>query len=171
MKYFRLLLILALSSFMYGCASPAQVSHMEIKDTTTMVFNKKFVKAIKLAPIGNISETYGMINADHFESALFLSLKQLDLIAINNKPRYELSVQFMSAEQPLFGIDFEVTSKIKYILIDKNSNKVIINNTILAPYTASFSDAWIAAKRLKLANEGTVRLNIMKFLEKLSSLK
>lgn len=170
MNKFKIYLALLASAFLFGCAAPAQVNEMAAKETTTMVFNPKFHKNIKLTESGSIGETYGMIKGEDFEKAVFRTLKNLELVAVNSEPSYNLSVQFMSAEQPLLGLDFEVTSKIKYTLIENETQKVILNKTILAPYTATFSDAFVAANRLKLANEGSVRKNIMQFLQELSKI-
>ncbi|MCJ8349386.1 hypothetical protein [Moritella sp.] len=170
MKQIRFIFILLASGLLFGCASPANVDEMAAKETTTMVFDESFKKSIKLEKVGNIGVQYGLIKTEDFELALFKSLKNLDLIAINKAPDYELSAQFMDAEQPIFGADFEVNSKIKYVLIENKTQKVLIKKVISAPYTATMSDALIAATRLRLANEGSVRMNIMSFLETLSAL-
>lgn len=60
---------------------------------------------------------------------------------------------------------------IKYLLIENSTQKVLINKTISTPYTAHFSDALIGVTCLKLANEGSVRINIMSFLKELSELQ
>ncbi len=47
----------------------------------------------------------------------------------------------------------------------------ILKETIIASYTAGFSDSVVAVKRLRLANEGSARENIHEFLKALSNLK
>ena len=72
----------------------------------------------------------------------------------------------------MFGLNFEVTTHVKYILTDRESNgSVIMNETIVAPFTATVGDAFAAIKRLRLANEGSGKANINGLLEKLSELR
>ncbi len=47
----------------------------------------------------------------------------------------------------------------------------MLKETIEASYTAGFSDSAIAVKRLRLANEGSVRTNIHELLKALSNLR
>lgn len=72
----------------------------------------------------------------------------------------------------MFGLDFEVTTHVKYILTDReNTGAVVLNETIVAPYTATIGDAFAAIKRLRLANEGSGNANIQGLLEKLAELQ
>ena len=50
-------------------------------------------------------------------------------------------------------------------------NLEILKETIIASYTAGFSDSVVAVKRLRLANEGSARENIHELLKALSKLK
>ena len=45
----------------------------------------------------------------------------------------------------------------------------MFDQTITEPYTANFSDAFLAVERLRLANEGAMRVNIGTFLKALVS--
>ncbi len=47
------------------------------------------------------------------------------------------------------------------------SGQPLVLATIDTPYTADFSAAFVAAERLRLANEGSIRTNISQFLDKL----
>ena len=71
----------------------------------------------------------------------------------------------------LFGLDFEVTSEVEYTLIEVATNKVMMREVVRTPFTAGVGDAFIAIKRLRLANEGSARTNIDAFLKRLSTLK
>lgn len=170
MRFFKLFIILIFTGLLFGCVSPAQVDKMAAKETTTMIFSENLHKNIKLNEVGSIGG-YGIVKGSDFELALFKTLKNLDLIALNNTPKYELSAQVMDIKEPLGGGSLTVTSKIKYLLIENSTQKVLINKTISSPYTAHFSDALIGVTRLKLANEGSVRINIMSFLKELSELQ
>ena len=74
-------------------------------------------------------------------------------------------------DQPMFGLNFEVTTHVRYILTDRESGNVVLNETVVAPYTATVGDAFVAIKRLRLANEGSGRKNIEGLLDLLASLR
>ena len=71
----------------------------------------------------------------------------------------------------MFGFDLEVKTHVQYTLTNSINNSILFNKTIVAPHTATFNDAFVAVKRLRLANEGSGMKNIEQFLEKLSELK
>jgi len=72
----------------------------------------------------------------------------------------------------MFGLDFEVTTHVRYILTDSDNNgAVVLNETVVTPYTATIGDAFAAIKRLRLANEGSGKANIQGLLDKLSELR
>ena len=70
-------------------------------------------------------------------------------------------------DQDMFGLDLEVIAIVQYKLIDKINGKEIFSSVIHSPYTATFSDAFWAFERLKLANEGSARANITKLIKEL----
>jgi len=50
--------------------------------------------------------------------------------------------------------------------IDNYEDKsIVFQKTIKSPYTATVSDAFVRVERLKLANEGSAKENIYKFLK------
>ncbi|MCH6568427.1 MAG: hypothetical protein IH801_08735 [Nitrospinae bacterium] len=64
-----------------------------------------------------------------------------------------------------------MTSIVKYQLIDLKSGKPLFDEVIVSSYTAKLSDDyWSGSKRLKLANEGSIRENISAFIKKLGTL-
>nr|WP_282451737.1 hypothetical protein [Marinobacter koreensis] len=110
------------------------------------------------------------IDNDAFAGALKQSLRKQGLLS--GSGRYQLEALLLEVDQPMFGLDFKVTTHVKYILTDrKNNGAVVLNETIVAPYTATVGDAFVAIKRLRLANEGSGKANIQNLLEKLSELK
>ena len=71
----------------------------------------------------------------------------------------------------LFGIDMTVITYIRYRLTDLQTTMTIFDKTIIASYTATFSDAFLGTDRLKMANEGSGKENIKGLIEKLETLK
>lgn len=160
---------------MFGCASPAKVENMKIDDSVNMTFDEQLTNSIAVNDVGGGEDTNPMwtseIGNTEFESALKDSLQLLYLISKDDQPEYELSAQLMEVDQPSFGLDMEVTSSIRYVLVDKSSKEVIFDEVVVAPYTATFGDAFSGVERLRMANEGSAKSNITGFLEKLSALE
>ncbi|MGF1740444.1 hypothetical protein L4C34_05045 [Vibrio profundum] len=165
--------VLVAGSFLFGCATPAKVSHMEIKNTA-MAFDPSLSGAIAVDQVKGGEGTNPLwkskiANSD-FDAAVKSSLKSFSLLSEGKQPAYELSVVIVDVEQPSFGFDMKVTSKIRYVLVEKSSGKAVFEETIKAPYVAQFSDAFYGASRLKIATEESAKKNIAEFLKKLSKL-
>nr|VFJ49852.1 MAG: hypothetical protein BECKDK2373B_GA0170837_102630 [Candidatus Kentron sp. DK] len=90
---------------------------------------------------------------------------------LSDDGRYKLVVKMLSVDQPILGLDLEVTTRVQYILTDSTNNAVVLDEVVIAPYIATFSDAAFAIERLRLANEGSGKKNIEGLLEKLSRLR
>lgn len=108
------------------------------------------------------------ISTEAFATAVKNSLQAEGLYAENG--RYHLTVNMQKTEQPMFGLDLQVTTHVNYILTDSTDNSVVLDETIVASHTATVGDAFVAVKRLRLANEGSGRENIKGLLEKLAEL-
>lgn len=108
------------------------------------------------------------IGNQDFKKAVELSLASEGLLSEDG--RYKLKVNVSDIEQPLFGLDFTVTTHVNYTLIDSGTNKIVLDEVVVSPYTATIGDAFVAIKRLRLANEGSGKKNIEHFLKRLASL-
>lgn len=109
------------------------------------------------------------IDNDAFSGAVRESLRSQGLYSDDGK--FQLQVEMLKVDQPLFGINFEVTTHVRYILSNSDSNAVVFDETVVTPHTAGVGDAVIGVKRLRLANEGSARKNIEGLLSKLSELR
>jgi hypothetical protein len=111
------------------------------------------------------------IGNNAFRGALEDSLLAARLLErVEGKGIYSLEVKLMSVDQPFIGASFTVTTNIRYILRHVKSDKVIFEENILAPYTATMSDALYGVERLRLANEGSARENISRLIARLYQL-
>jgi hypothetical protein len=81
--------------------------------------------------------------------------------------RLKLNAELLELDQPLFGASFTVTASVHYTLTNMSTGEVVFDRKVTTPYTASFSDAFYGAKRLRLANEGAIRENIQRLMENL----
>jgi hypothetical protein len=167
------LLSLSLSIiFLYGCASGAKFENTAYTESSVLKYDEELKNNIRVSSVDGGEKTNPLwtseISNEAFKEAVKLSLSNQDLLAENGE--YQLKVKLLKVDQPLFGLDLEVTTNVNYVLTDTKTNKVVLNDVIVAPYTATMGDAFVAIKRLRLANEGSGRSNIEGFLEKLSAL-
>jgi len=159
--------------FLYGCASGARFGNMAYTESTGMKYDKALKNDVGLSTVKGGEKTNPLwtpeISNEAFKKAVEMSLSSQGLLSKNG--RYRLKVKLAEVDQPLFGLDLTVTTHVNYMLIDTKTNKVVFNDMIVSPYTAAVGDAFLAVKRLRLANEGSAKKNIGDLLKKLSSLK
>jgi len=176
MTYFRLLLASALIALCAGCASPAQISGMSVsaEQAKTSSFDSQLKNNIRLSEVNGGDKTNPLwtseIDSPDFGAALKQSLANANLLG-DESATYALRANLLRVDQPIFGLDFEVTSEVEYTLIESATNKVVLREMIRTPFTAGFGDSVIGIKRLRLANEGSARVNIIAMLKRLSDLK
>lgn len=171
----KLLITAALVTLLAGCATPARKEMMEISATDLAKYTGQTPLKGQIS-ISQVSGGQGTnplwtseIGNEEFQNALEASLKKAQLLA-DGEAGYTLQAKMVSVDQPLFGIDIEVTTHIQYTLSRKAGDKVVYDELISAPFTATMSDAFIAIERLKLANEGSARANIGMLIDKLYGL-
>lgn len=172
------LLLIISTLILTACASPARVEKMAIPsdDAASKYSGDTPLKDnITVYSVTGGESTNPMwtseIASDDFKKALVMSLEIAKLLSKDNKNgKYFLDAKMIEVDQPIFGASLTVTSTIKYTLTDRN-NKIILDETIETPYTATMGDAFLAVERLKLANEGSAQTNIAGLIQKLYDLK
>ncbi|WP_323751421.1 hypothetical protein [Marinobacter sp.] len=173
MNLLRFLVIAASAIYLSGCASGAKMDNM-IYDGPAKIYDAELENNMGISNVTGGTKTNpawtSEIDNNAFSGAIKESLLQQGLLS--GKGRYQLEVILLEVVQPLFGLDFTVTTHVKYLLTDRENNgAVVMNETIVAPYTATFGDAFAAIKRLRLANEGSGKANIASLLAALSELE
>jgi hypothetical protein len=83
--------------------------------------------------------------------------------------RYTLVASLVSLQQPALGFDMTVTATVQYALTDNTTGTVVWHEAVATPHTATVSDAFVGGTRLRLANEGAVRKNIARLIERLGA--
>lgn len=171
MKNVKLILALFLIASLFGCSSPAKVDNM-VYTGGQKTYPDEIKQNLEIATTTGGKETNPLwiseIDNESLQAALQQSLDQQGLLSESGK--YSLDVTLVAADQPAFGSDLKVRTVIKYEITEISSARVIFEETISADHTATMGDAFAAVKRLRLANEGSVRTNIEMFLDKLSNL-
>ncbi len=173
MKIFNAVLVSVLTLTLYGCASPAKFENMAHTQASGRVFDNALKKEVTVKPVQGGEDTNPLwtseISSESFQKAVEQSLASNGLLSKSG--RYKLKVILAKIDQPLFGLDLTVTTHVNYVLVDSKTDKIIFNELVVTPYTATFSDAAFAVKRLRLANEGAGKKNIEGLLKKLSNVK
>jgi len=172
MKIIKLVSILAVCVYLFGCASAATMENM-LYQGDPKTYDERLKDNVEVSSVSGGERTNilwtSKISSEAFSNAVKESLSKQGLLSEDGK--YQLKIQMIKVEQPLVGHDLTVTTHVQYILTDSTDNAVIFDETIIAPHTATVSDNFGAFVRLQLANEGSGRKNIEGFLEKLSEVK
>ncbi|HEY8084358.1 MAG TPA: hypothetical protein VIE69_02000 [Methylophilaceae bacterium] len=169
--------VVVLVVILSGCAAPAAVEKMTAThvDTTSVRADSPLKNGIAIKSVSGGTSTNPMwlskVGDDNFKKALQDSLQSAQLLAPDgSNGNYVLDVKLLSLDQPFAGLDLKVTAKVEYVLQEISSGKKILVATIVTPFTATFSDAALAFVRLKIANEGAIRVNIEDFIKQLVAL-
>lgn len=162
-----------------GCASPARIEQMQV-DTSlaqrTAAASSPLAGKVAVKDVTGGSSTNPLwvskISSSDFERALESSLKAAGLLAaVRPAGPFQLTADLIAVDQPFAGLDMTVTVTVTYRLVDRASGRTTYEETIATPHTATVSDAFLGMERLRLANEGAMRANISRLIERLISLK
>lgn len=110
------------------------------------------------------------MSSEDFQKALIVSLEESGYLAKDQSTTYALIANLKELQQPFFGFDMQVTSSVNYRLDDLKKDTNVLDEDINADFTATVSDAFAGVERLRLANEGSIKENIKRLIEKLALL-
>ena len=160
-----------------ACASPAEFQNMVVTEgiDSAETQNSAFKDSIVVKSVDGGEETNPLwtseISSQAFEKALIASLENALLLAkLDENAPYRLRVTLLNVDQPLFGLNLTVKTRVRYELIEKDSGKTIFDEEIPATHTATFGDSPFAIQRLRLANEGSAKNNIAAFISRVIAL-
>jgi len=178
MKTIKVLILLISVGMIFGCATPARVDQMAARPTGVMSASmpEQLHNNIRVTSVIGGDETNPLwtseISSSDFKSALVESLRSAGLLAeLRSGGEYDLEATLLDVEQPLIGLDFTVTTRVRYNLIDRDSRRRLLDTEIVQSHTATFSDAAYGVERLRLANEGAARKNIEELIRQISELQ
>ncbi|GGC94762.1 hypothetical protein [Halopseudomonas salina] len=173
MKLIKLLIVLAATTYLFGCASGAKQENITYQSMQKAKYAQELNKNVALDTVSGGRETNPMwtseISNQSFLGALRNSLSNQGLYS--DKGRYNLQVAMVGVDKPLVGFDMTVTTRVRYTLVDTKTNQKVFEELVVAPHTATVGDAFVAVTRLRLANEGSAKKNIENFLRRLAQLK
>ncbi|MEL6980382.1 MAG: hypothetical protein AAGM38_17135 [Pseudomonadota bacterium] len=163
----------ALLALAAGCAGGARPTAMvaPVAAETLIEQDNPLYRSVAVSTVSGGSETNPMwtsqVSDQDFKTALNNSLDVAAIKATSpGDAEFMLDATLDDLEQPFFGGSLTVTSTVSYAVSDQAGAQVWTTR-IIAPYTASFSDAFLGAERLRLANEGSIKANIAQFMAEL----
>lgn len=175
----RLSLTLLLSavvavSGLSGCASPADRAAMV---PTGIRIAQKHDSAITVHAGGG-SETGAMGSSNiadaDLKAAIEDAIKQTGVfkqIVQGKSADYELTVNIVQLDKPVFGASFTVNLEAGWTLVKISDRSVALRKSVTSSHTATMGDALAGVTRLRLAVEGAVRKNIEQGILEISQAK
>jgi len=163
----RFLAAAVLLGVLAGCASSARPEAMVLRaEADTRPFPQTLLHSMCVRTVTGGEETNPLwvskVDNGGFRSALTSSMDSAQLTAPADGCSYPVDVNLLGLSQPIMGFDMTVTSHVNYKVYDRAGQPYLLE-TVDAPFTAKMSDAFVAAERLRLANEGSIRTSIEKF--------
>ena len=101
------------------------------------------------------------VSDEAFRTALETSLGEAGYLGAEGR-QMTVTASMARLEQPLFGLDMSVTSRVHYTVTQQGWP--VFDETITASGSASPGDALVGTERLRLANEASMQANIRQFL-------
>jgi opacity protein-like surface antigen len=164
----RLAIVAALAVGLAGCAQAARVDQMAATPTTALPATSVLQHAVQVLGVTGGTDTNPLwmskVGNAEFQAALSSSLGAAGMLA-NGEGRYKLQAKLLQLKQPMIGFDMAVDSQVHYTLTETGSGKAVFDRDVIATFTATVGDAFIAVKRLQLANEGSIKKNIQQFMD------
>lgn len=91
-------------------------------------------------------------------------------VAGDGAGRYALQARIVRLTKPLFGGTFTVDLEVAWTLHDRQGDRVLLRKPLTTSGTATMSDAFVGATRIRLAVEAAARANIAALLRELDGL-
>ena len=113
------------------------------------------------------------ISNQDFAEAIKNSIAQSGLFAkivSTGQSDYQLEVQIVRLDQPMFGASFTVNLEATWRLLRVGDQKLVWEKAITSSSTAAWNAAFAGVTRLRLANEGAARNNIQEAIAQMSAL-
>jgi hypothetical protein len=161
-------------SLLAACASPADPQRMIVPVSQDQpAFPTQLMGAMCVRSVTGGEDTNPLwvsnVGDREFREALVATMTNNALLTSSDNCQYPLDVNLLGLSQPIAGFDMEVTSHVNYKMYNAAGASVMLE-TINAPYTAKFNEAFVGIVRLQRANEGSIRNSISEFLTRLRRL-
>lgn len=166
---------LALAGLLFGgCATPAQSSAMMPTLTAPVTKHAGSVSVAVTGGSTTTATTASQISNEDFAAALEKSILQSGLfsrvVPSGSFSGYQLAVQIVRLDQPMFGFSMTATVEANWTLTNLDNNAVVWRKAVVSSYTAKTGEAFAGVTRLRLATEGAARNNIQDALAQIGAL-
>jgi hypothetical protein len=176
-KTIQILGALTLAGVLSGCASPARIDQMTVSVSPDQRIAPTPLRTnIAVRDVTGGKDTNPMwvsnVGSSEFEQALEASLRDAGLLSAGKQAgKYTLVAHLENVDQPMAGFNMTVTATVMYSLVERATGKEVFNRRISLPFTATVGDAFAGTERMRLANEGAVRVNIKQLISELFAIK
>lgn len=171
----RLVRLLGLSLILpvlAACAAPARIGEMTAtslpSDVLAQATSSPLHRAVAVGSVTGGKETNPMwvsqVGNVEFRQALAQSLNTAGLLSFKEPAPYTVNATLKRLDQPVIGFDLTVTTHVEYVIERTDTRSPVFRTDVIVPYTASFGSSLLAVERLRLANEGAIRVNMERFL-------
>jgi hypothetical protein len=156
-----------------GCASASRTEQMAVQTAPAdRIIETPMSKNVSVREVtgGKATNPAWVSNVGNpeFQQAIEASLDEAGMLSPGKDVgKYVLVANMEKLEQPMGGFSMTVTATVNYVLSERASGKQVMSQRISLPFTASTSDAFVGATRLRLANEGAIRVNIKRLIEEI----
>lgn len=170
--------VLATVGLLSGCATPASSERMTVSDhrqTSQIPASHSLKGNIGVAMVTGGGDTNPMwrskVSSEAFQRALEDSLRNATLLNPTlSAGKYQLTADLLDLSQPLTGANLDVSTSVRYSLIEKSTRKEVYARVVQSVHTARWNDAFNFNDRLNIANEGAIRTNIQMVIDDLFQL-
>lgn len=161
-----------------ACAIPARVEGMVYRGSPGTLAQEIFPlrNAIGVTVVEGGKDTVPFFTAevgnDEFIAALRRSLESNGLLTEDeSRARYALHASLVRYDRPVRGLGKSVRVICRYRLTEVEGGNIVFDEEIESSYTVTLGQELIAAARHRQANEGAMRKNFARLVEKLKALK
>lgn len=105
------------------------------------------------------------VSSTEFKTALQTGLQSQGLFTAET-PKYEVQAA-VRLDKPMMGFTLTTSSTVNYTVRSVGDGRVVLQESITAPGSATTGDAFIGSERLRIANERSLKENIGRFVARL----
>ena len=175
---FNIIAMLCIHALLTGCVPPTKTEHMVVSSNNQRQAHSKFFEKLS---VGNVTvnlkddkRAESQITKQDLKAALYKSLANYSFIATSSPATYKMDAELETFEQVGFDVkisnmlDIKVKSVISYSIYEIYSGKLVFKKNIESYYTTEFNKAFAGVKRVRLANEGSIRSNFELLMQELT---
>jgi hypothetical protein len=163
--HLRIYLVAVAGLVLAGCATQQAmtVAPGAIANPVAKYRNAMAVRDVSGGAAMNILTMPGVSN-EPLKAALESSLAVNGYLAQGGSPKFYIDAEIQNLDQPLIGLDLEVTALVTYKVSSSGAPALY---PVTTRGNATFSDSPVAADRLRIANERAMQQSIKQFLQQL----